>query len=298
MKKEKLQLPSELQTFIDQGNTTFCCEDGEWDLRVAPRDASPFKKELPPKSIMIAENGCGDCLFLKTVSSGKIEPKVFVYRHEEERSEVFAKHIKELTATRPPSGNGAPSGSGPGMPVAELEAALAAGDDVGDEALARFQKGNFGIEALPVLRKILASGSITRILQAIKCIGKLGPEVLSSLAAQEKVTEDYFDLEAQLFNLGNKVWGYSGYPNCYSECLNTLLKLEVEEDYIIDYVRDHIGLGNPDDLLDSLNALKTIGTPEAISILKRGAAFWLPDLNMKYAKAVKNIVATARVQKR
>ena len=48
---------------------------------------------------MIAENGCGDCLFLKTSAAGKIDAKVFVYWHEEDRSEMFAKSIKELIAT-------------------------------------------------------------------------------------------------------------------------------------------------------------------------------------------------------
>ena len=50
----------------------------------------------------------------------------------------------------------------------------------------------------------------------------------------------------------------------------------------------------PDDLLDSLRALSAVGSPDALSILKRGAAFWLPELNLKYAKEVKHILKTAR----
>ena len=99
MAKKQPQLPPELTAFIKQDETTFHCDDGDWDLKIESRDDSDFKDELPPRSTMIAENGCGDCLFLKSSAAGKIDSKVFVYWHEEERSEMFAKSIKELIAT-------------------------------------------------------------------------------------------------------------------------------------------------------------------------------------------------------
>ena len=99
MAKKQPQLPPELSTFIKQDETTFHCDDGDWDLKIESRDDSDFKDELPPRSTVIAENGCGDCLFLKSSAAGKIDSKVFVYWHEEERAEMFAKSIKELIAT-------------------------------------------------------------------------------------------------------------------------------------------------------------------------------------------------------
>jgi len=98
MKTKQPAVPAELRAFIDQGHTTFHCGDGDWDLRIEDREDSDFKDDLPPKSIMIAENGSGDCLFLKTSAGGKTDSKVFVYWHEENRSEPFAKSIKALIA--------------------------------------------------------------------------------------------------------------------------------------------------------------------------------------------------------
>jgi hypothetical protein len=86
MKPKQPKLPAELEAFIQSGNTTLACEDGGWDLRIAPRDSSDFRDELPARSVMIAENGSGDCLFLKASTDGKIGSKVFVFWHEEDRS--------------------------------------------------------------------------------------------------------------------------------------------------------------------------------------------------------------------
>src|SRR6185369_15660995 len=99
MAKKQLQIPPELTAFIKQDETTFHADDGDWELKIESRDESDFKDELPARSTMIAENGCGDCLFLKSSAAGKIDSKVFVYWHEEERSEMFTKSIKELIAT-------------------------------------------------------------------------------------------------------------------------------------------------------------------------------------------------------
>jgi hypothetical protein len=99
MAKKKPAVPTELTAFIDQGHTTIHADDGDWDLNLANRDDSDFKNELPPRSVVIAENGSGDCLFLKTSAAGKVDPKVFVYWHEEERDETFAKNLKDLITT-------------------------------------------------------------------------------------------------------------------------------------------------------------------------------------------------------
>jgi len=294
MKPKKLSLPPELSTFIDAGNTTLSCDDGDWDLRIAPREDSPFRKELPSGSVMLAENGCGDCLFLKTSKAGKIAPKVFVFWHEEERCEVFAKHLKELT-TRPENPKEMAISSTPlqAMTVAELESALQSADlKIRDEAIKRFSKTAFGIEALPTLRKALDDDWVGVVLTAADCIGELGPKTLSFPAAKGKDGSWFGGLESQLILAGSKVWSYSMYPNCYSSCLNALVKLKADGDHILGYVQSHIGLDD-DDLIDSLNALKAVGSEESLNLLKRAVEFWLPELNMRYAKEVKKILDAA-----
>lgn len=299
MKSKKVKLPTELQTFVDSGNSTFHCDDGDWDLRIVAGKESPFRDYLPVRSILIAENGCGDCLFLKTSATGKIDPKVFVFWHEEERHEVFAKKLEEVLVAQPVSSSkGEPKAAAPTMSVAELESAMGSADQrIRDDAIARFEKTKFGVDALPVLRQALADESITVMSCAIRCIGKLGPKAMASPAAEERIPPYNVDLEFQLVLTGSRVFSYSLYPNCYSACLDTLRKIQVEPEAILEYVVSHIGLSCPDDLMASLNALKDIGTPEALDILKRAVTFWLPDLNMKYAKIAKELVSTARVQK-
>jgi hypothetical protein len=300
MKTKEIKLPAELKAFIDQGNTTFHCEDGDWDLRIAFRENSPFKDELPLRSIQIAENGCGDCLFLKTSAGGKLDPKVFVFWHEEDRFEVVTKHVKQLTAaialSTSESKSSVPS---PPMSISQLEAALASPDlSAREDAIRQFEKTEFRIDALPALRRALADDWVGVVLSAARCIGKLGPEAVSSPAGQCRATCEQVNLVKQLWLAGSKVWSYSLYTNCYSTCLKTLERLEVEDDIIIGYVQSHIGLCGEDDLIDSLNVLKRVGTAEAINILKRAAKFWLPELNMKYANEVKKIFKSAKVIKK
>jgi hypothetical protein len=42
--------------------------------------------------------------------------------------------------------------------------------------------------------------------------------------------------------------------------------------------------------LDSLEALRSVGTSEARDLAKRAAAFWMPELNMSEAKKVKALL--------
>ena len=301
MKPKQPKLPAELEAFIQSGNTTFACEDGDWDLRIAPRDSSDFRDELPARSVMIAENGSGDCLFLKASADGKVGSKVFVFWHEEDRSEAFANHVKELTRPAPPERSAPPASSSepkPTVPLDELEAALRSSDwKVRNETMKKFSESAYGLEALPVLRKALNNDDVVMVIRAAECIGTLGPEAASCPAGQENMCGER-DLESQLMRAGSKVWSYSGYSNSYSACLNALVKLKVNPDFLIEHVHQHIGLGSPDDLINSLNALKAVGSPDALDLLKRAAAFWLPELNMKYTKQVNKLVEEAGAQRR
>ena len=91
-----VELPKVLDAFIQDGHGTFHCEDGDWDLAIIPGEKSEFSKDLPKGALMIAENGSGDCLFVKGNVKGREKGKVFVFWHEEQRCEVFAPSLQEL----------------------------------------------------------------------------------------------------------------------------------------------------------------------------------------------------------
>jgi hypothetical protein len=309
MAKKKPSVPAELAAFIKKDETTFHCDDGDWDLRIQSRDDSDFKDELPPRSTVIAENGSGDCLFLKTSAAGKTDARVFVYWHEEERDEVFAKNIKELVATsnknkaaatKKPA---AAKTSAPTTSVAELERKLSKSKGHERWAVMReFQKGDFGLDALPLLRRLLAEDDASMAIHAAECIAKLGPEAATCEAGEASLPiadahVDDGDLFEQLRLRGAQVWSYSGYANAYSSCLDALVKLEYDPDDVCDFVQTHIGLGS-DALVDSLKALASVGTPEAKDLAKRALAFWQSELNMSETKKAKALLASFGAKKK
>jgi hypothetical protein len=98
---------------------------------------------------------------------------------------------------------------------------------------------------------------------------------------------------------GGQTWSYSGYANAYSACLDSIVKLEYEPEYLIAFIQTHIGLSTMD-LVHSLEALRSVGTPEASDLAKRALAFWLPELNMsetKKAKAIVDSIGTKKAKK-
>jgi hypothetical protein len=154
------------------------------------------------------------------------------------------------------------------------------------EAMGEFKETEFGIEALPLLKRALDDDFISVVLLAIECIGKLGPQALAGEPADTKAPKS---LVAKLLSLGDRVWGYSDYKNCYGTALNALVKLGYTNDVLLQYIRKNLRLDD-DEFLDSLAALKAIGTPEALRLLKRAAASRLRKLNRSYAKKVQGIL--------
>jgi hypothetical protein len=183
------------------------------------------------------------------------------------------------------------------MTLNELKVALKSPDHLKrKEALRAFRDGTFGLEALPLLRRLLTErDDVQLILYAIECIGKLGPEALTCPAGQKLIDSgrggEPVDLAWQLYVLGGRVWGYSLFANCYSACLDALVKLQPDEDGLLEYIHMHIGLSD-DDFLESLKALKTIDTPEARDLAKRAVAFWRPELDKTHTKQLEKILAT------
>ena len=179
------------------------------------------------------------------------------------------------------------------MTTKDLKKALAASDgNARAAALREFRDADYDVKALPLLRRALADKYVQVVIDAAGCIGKLGPAALDAPAAETpvRVGDDRVDLVEQLFLTGSKFWGYSGYANCYSACLDALVKIGADPDQIYEYVHNHIGLINPDDLLDSLAALKAIDTPEARDLFTRAVAFWRPELNKGQTRKVEALL--------
>jgi hypothetical protein len=161
------------------------------------------------------------------------------------------------------------------------------------EAMRQFLKeADFGIEALPLLEKAIDDEDIVVILAAIECIGKLGPKVLTGESADINTPRG---LVAKLLSLGNQLWDYSGYKNCYSTSLQTLVKLGYTNKFLFEYIRNNLDLEGDDDFVDSLAALRAIGSPEALDLLKQAAESRLPELNKKDSKKVQTILAKAGI---
>ena len=281
-----VKLPSELDAFIQNGEGTFHCEDGDWDLAIIPGEKSEFSKELPKGALMIAENGSGDCLFLKGSAGGKVGGKVFVYWHEEGRSEVFAPSLEKLIAisSEPKKQAAEPPSSSKQVSLAELEKAFGKREGL-YEKLKAFKAGTFGAEALPLLRRALVQDNVQVATEAAECIAKLGTAARAAGADR---------LETELFVIGSKVWSYSLYCNCYSACLDALQKIEADEDLLMDYLGHSLAGLSEDDLLETLKVLQEIGTKEAKSLFKRAVTYREPELNLRYRKEIEKMQKAGR----
>ncbi|MEN6319553.1 MAG: hypothetical protein ABFD82_12450 [Syntrophaceae bacterium] len=96
-------IPITLKIFIENGNSIFRRDDGDWNVKIEPAADSHLKKDIPANALIIAHNGCGDYLFICMTDSA---PKsfgtgVFVYWHEEHRYELYADNIHDLTNPAP-----------------------------------------------------------------------------------------------------------------------------------------------------------------------------------------------------
>jgi hypothetical protein len=289
-----MKLPPKLQSFIDNGGVTFHCDDGDWDLNVLPREKSDFKKELPKGAVMIAENGSGDCLFLKPDPKGTLGNRVFVYWHEEERSETFAPDVGALieSSAERKADKSANDSKREGITFAELKKRLAKlkpdSFEIA-EALREYKEGNVTIDSLPLLRKFLIADDASNAIEAAECIARLGP---AAKAQAEK--EGGANLEFQLWVIGSKVWEYSLAANCYSACLEALLKIEADEEFILDYICRNIGMDDSDDLVASMQGLQKLGTKEARDLAKRAATFWASEVNPRTRKEIDKVLKSFR----
>lgn len=101
MKTENL--PNTLKDFIDNGHSVFYGDDGNWDVKIISVADTPYKKDIPSDALIIANNGCGDCLFIRKINpdSTSYKTEVYVYWHEEHRYEIYSDNIRKLTNPEP-----------------------------------------------------------------------------------------------------------------------------------------------------------------------------------------------------
>ena len=97
-------LPNSLKAFIEKGHTVFRSEDGDWIVKIEIPAKTPYNKSIPLNSLIIANNGCGDCLFIRqnALEQNTGSPTVFVYWHDEPRYEIYSDNINKLTNPEPP----------------------------------------------------------------------------------------------------------------------------------------------------------------------------------------------------
>jgi hypothetical protein len=120
--------------------------------------------------------------------------------------------------------------------------------------------------ALPTLRTALHDPEFSVVRSAATSIGKLGPQ------ADEAIND-------LLWAAGQTDSKWRSLPQAYSDCLKALLLVGATPEQIIDLVHSHFGHTNWDYPRDCLDALKQLGTPKALDLLSRIAAFWWPDLH-------------------
>jgi hypothetical protein len=90
-------IPDCLRIFLAQGKDAFHCENGDWKVKLRPFGERLLRK-IPLNSLIIAENGLGDVLFLlKSTGSPGYSRAVHVFWHEEQRSEIYSEDICKLT---------------------------------------------------------------------------------------------------------------------------------------------------------------------------------------------------------
>jgi hypothetical protein len=101
---KKKYIPAALRSYIEVGNSTLQHEGTDWLIELSPASESPWKKNLPAQSLIIAGNGCGEYLYLKIDQSSESNvylPTVYVYWHEENNSEILLDSIEKLISPDP-----------------------------------------------------------------------------------------------------------------------------------------------------------------------------------------------------
>jgi hypothetical protein len=102
-------IPEPLRGFIARGGSVFRGDEDDWEVSIETPVPRYLEGVLPRHALIIANNGCGDLLFLEGTESKYFGDRVFVYWHEGATIEPFADHLRDLTDPSDP----VPSSHGP-----------------------------------------------------------------------------------------------------------------------------------------------------------------------------------------
>jgi hypothetical protein len=96
-------IPELLRCFIARGGSVFRGDEDDWQVNIDTPLPRYLEGVLPRHALIVANNGCGDLLFLMSTDapgpeSGPFANRVFVYWHEGPSIEPFADDLRHLTA--------------------------------------------------------------------------------------------------------------------------------------------------------------------------------------------------------
>jgi HEAT repeat protein len=146
-------------------------------------------------------------------------------------------------------------------------------------AMDAYRRGRPTADAVPVLRKALRDEWEAVVKCAAEALGKLGPTAADAVD----------DLLAAAVRIDD----VSRMPQAYPECVRALAAIQPDHWELPTVIKTFIGLDNWVPIRASLEALKAIGTPESLDILRRAAAFWMPELNKMQRRVVQEIIANS-----
>jgi HEAT repeat protein len=158
------------------------------------------------------------------------------------------------------------------------------------DAMMEYTRSDISPEATPLLLAALKDEYSGVVGAAVTCLAKIGPAAKNYGMPQLDIPQVVWDLIAA----AKIIERYSGLPGHYPHCVEALVKIAPECDLVVGLIHDYIGITNWHFVKASLEGLKTIGTDEAIDLLKRAAAFWMPELDKKQQRIIQEIVAGKR----
>jgi HEAT repeat protein len=170
--------------------------------------------------------------------------------------------------------------------LSDLEEALkSAENSVRYNAIYDFSRSNVTMEAVPALLQALNDTNPGVVRCAADSLGKLGPATLnygSQTGAEREVVW-------KLIMAASHVDTTTLMPQAYPDCLAALVRIAPQSFLVLALIHNFIGLDNWYPLKASLIALRTIGTPQALDLLKRAIDFWWPELDKKQRRIVERI---------
>jgi HEAT repeat protein len=153
-------------------------------------------------------------------------------------------------------------------------------------AIFDFAHSDVSPDAIPTLLAALKDKSPGVVRYAAESLGGLGSAALNFGRPVLDCPKVIWELKQAACQVDDIMY----MPQAYTHCLEAMVKLDPKNEFITGLIHDYIGMTNWYFIKASLQALKTIGTPEALDLLTRSVAFWMPELDKKQKRIVQEIV--------